>query len=207
MKKISVIAGCIFRFICVLILAAAFLAFAYFTVSFVSHKSRYDRIEKFYSSDSESFETVKSYMESVYIVGMKYAELDCETGILSVTYKNGKDRSSYDICADENAVSALKYLRDKYSDKGYPKNRPEENNNNFLTAFAKYDESGNMQLTIYAWLEPLNTKGNYENPDKIIYSLDYCGKCANEEECSSHKYCKPPFENGWRVWSKKGYAG
>lgn len=206
MDRINYIIRIVFKIICCIVAAYALVFAAYIMINIYSHEYPYKKSEDFYRSDKDSFETLKNYMDKIYTDGIKYAVLNCETGMLSVTADNGGGTECSETTADANAVSALRYLHDKYADKGYPDSRPAEYNPNFCGVSAEYDENGNMQMRICVWYKPLNMKGDTDNPDKMLYSLIFCEVCKNGGECSKHKYSEP-FEEGWYVWSQKGYCG
>lgn len=175
-------AAAVFVLIILLIIAVVFGRMAV-------NNSYYAKAEKIYRKEKESFQIILDNMQ----------QLNCDDGILYVNIE-------WDSSDNKAVCEQLRYLREKYKGKSeFPKHLSEEYNPVFYYVYGEYDEKGLAYIEIPVYYRALNTQGDYDNPDKLLYYISFCRLCS-EGSCGRHDYYEPS-EEGWFVKTKKGYAG
>ncbi len=92
--------------------------------------------------------------------------------------------------------SILSRLREQYQkDSDYPV---------FLSVSVKYDETGNMLLSMQTKKEKLKNGDGIDNPDIRVYYLVYIDENYNGVSPIKEK---EPFYDNWYTWSSDTYSG
>lgn len=147
-------------------------------------------IKTYYYRDKRDFNVIESFFKELYTEDILSTSL-YNNGNLLIGYNN--DSVTKNI-SDEQVVTSLNHLKEKYAAKGYPEIWHEDYNYNFSFINVKYDENGNMMLVIQAYIKEIDTNDKLNNPDKTDYYFIYCDSDYDKKDKKLRfdiKYAKP----------------
>lgn len=186
------------RNVTVLILLLSVAALILFLI--ISSFAPYKYTKDCFYSNKEDFEQLSVHFRDLYSEGVTKVKFDENTDYFSFDYKDGNYNSinaafdKYD--SFDKVKSILSNLREQYQkDSDYPV---------FSSISVKYDDYGNMLLSMQAKKERLKNGDGIDSPDIRVYYLVYIDENYNDNSPIKEK---EPFYDNWYTWSSDTYSG
>ena len=182
----------------IVVAALISLPILYCVGAYCADKLKYKKIEKYYLTDTESFDSIVKYFEGLYKENLYGAKFDCDNTYLGLsmeqTDESGKIHHTFETveCTDAGFIKELSKLREEYQKNcNYPI---------FSTIYAYYDNEGNLLLHMQAY----NEKISEEEARRyyLVYIEDgYSGNGSSIGIDSFGMITREPFTDNWYTWS------